>query len=195
MTLDTKINRGHAKMKKNAKIIKDAFVTVFRNPKYLLMSAILSFLFFFVFIIANNIPFFMSSVSDWGPNPLLLLSFVQYLAKMIITNSGIAMFVSIIAVSTLSAINISMIVYKLKTVRKLSPAQTKKEKGFPFALAGTFGGALSSGCPACSATLISLMGVSGGLAIFPFKGLELRDHPKIGQPHFTTASNLMAFAV
>ena len=39
---------------------------------------------------------------------------------------------------------------------------------------GVVGGALGSGCPVCGATLIGLLGVSGGLAVLPFKGLELK---------------------
>ena len=34
-------------------------------------------------------------------------------------------------------------------------------------------GAFATGCPACGAYLLSLLGISGGLALLPFGGLEL----------------------
>jgi hypothetical protein len=38
---------------------------------------------------------------------------------------------------------------------------------------GTLGGAFAASCSACSTALISLLGISGSLAIFPFGGLEI----------------------
>jgi hypothetical protein len=40
-------------------------------------------------------------------------------------------------------------------------------------IVGGFVGAFGAGCPACGAYLFSLVGVSGGLALLPFGGLEL----------------------
>lgn len=40
-------------------------------------------------------------------------------------------------------------------------------------IVGGFVGAFGAGCPACGAYLLSLLGVSGGLALLPFGGLEL----------------------
>lgn len=37
-----------------------------------------------------------------------------------------------------------------------------------------FLGAVSSGCPTCGAFLVSLLGIGGGLAAFPFQGLEIK---------------------
>ncbi|MBI4101480.1 MAG: hypothetical protein HY443_00755, partial [Candidatus Nealsonbacteria bacterium] len=39
---------------------------------------------------------------------------------------------------------------------------------------GTFLGGLSVGCPVCGAYLASLLGISGGLFVFPFQGLEIK---------------------
>lgn len=41
-------------------------------------------------------------------------------------------------------------------------------------LIGTFLGAVSTGCPVCGAWLISFLGIGGGLAVFPFQGLEIK---------------------
>ena len=40
-------------------------------------------------------------------------------------------------------------------------------------IVGGIVGAFGAGCPACGAYLFSLLGISGGLAILPFGGLEL----------------------
>ncbi|MBI3485483.1 hypothetical protein HY025_00905 [Candidatus Daviesbacteria bacterium] len=39
---------------------------------------------------------------------------------------------------------------------------------------GTLVGAFAASCPICSGVLLSLVGITGGLAVFPFKGLELK---------------------
>ncbi|MHB8567120.1 MAG: hypothetical protein ACYC7D_11380 [Nitrososphaerales archaeon] len=160
------------------KFVKNAFLMVFRNQKYILSAAALSVILFFIFIIVNNIPFFISSASEWGTNPILLITFVLYLAKMIVSNAGIVALGAIVAVSILVAINISMIIYRIRTKNVMQDSTVNasgrtKRGSFALSVGGIFGGALSSGCPACSATLITLLGVSGGLAVFPMKGLEL----------------------
>ena len=42
------------------------------------------------------------------------------------------------------------------------------------AFGGFFMGALGAGCPACATGLLSVLGVTGGLAVLPFDGWELR---------------------
>lgn len=39
---------------------------------------------------------------------------------------------------------------------------------------GSFLGGLSVGCPVCGAYLASILGISGGLFVFPFQGLEIK---------------------
>jgi hypothetical protein len=39
---------------------------------------------------------------------------------------------------------------------------------------GVLAGAFASGCPVCGSLLLPLIGISGGLAAFPFRGLELK---------------------
>ncbi len=39
---------------------------------------------------------------------------------------------------------------------------------------GCFVGALSMGCPVCGSLLLPILGVAGGLSVFPFQGLELK---------------------
>ncbi len=39
---------------------------------------------------------------------------------------------------------------------------------------GVLAGAFASGCPVCGSLLLPLIGISSGLAAFPFRGLELK---------------------
>ena len=71
-------------------------------------------------------------------------------------------------VAVLGGINIALVVYNIKTQRM------KLQKSSSSAI---FGGALAAftpGCPACTTSLTAVLGIVGGLAIFPLQGLELK---------------------
>ena len=71
-------------------------------------------------------------------------------------------------VAVLGGINIALVVYNIKTQRM------NLQKSSSSAI---FGGALAAftpGCPACTTSLTAVLGIVGGLAIFPLQGLELK---------------------
>ena len=71
-------------------------------------------------------------------------------------------------VAVLGGINIALVAYNIKTQRM------NVQKGGSSAI---FGGALAAftpGCPACTTSLTAILGIVGGLAIFPLQGLELK---------------------
>ena len=71
-------------------------------------------------------------------------------------------------VAVLGGINIALVAYNIKTQRM------NLQKGGSTAI---FGGALAAftpGCPACTTSLTAVLGIVGGLAIFPLQGLELK---------------------
>lgn len=156
----------------NVSVMKSALQIVFRNPAYVVSSILISSFMFFIFILANNFSTFVT-VIGLNASPKLLLDVTTNGASNILYAAGAALFSSIIAVSILSGITISMIIYQLRTTRSLGGK--KNLAGF----GGIFGGAFSSACSACSTTLASIFGVAGGLAIFPLKGLEI-SLPSIG---------------
>ena len=83
----------------------------------------------------------------------------QYLAASI----GLTIIVAI-----LGGINIALVIYNIKTQRM------NLQKNSSSAI---FGGALAAftpGCPACTTSLTAILGIVGGLAIFPLQGLELK---------------------
>ena len=72
-------------------------------------------------------------------------------------------------VAVLGGINISLVVYNIKTQRN----KNMKKSGTSAVLGGALT-AFTPGCPACTTSLSAVLGVVGGLAIFPLQGLELK---------------------
>ena len=74
-----------------------------------------------------------------------------------------------IAVSILAGINTSLVVYNIKTQKTMN-----LKKGVTSAVLGGALTAFTPGCPACTTSLSAILGIVGGLAIFPLYGLELK---------------------
>ncbi|MEE2605917.1 MAG: hypothetical protein VX539_02115 [Thermoproteota archaeon] len=72
-------------------------------------------------------------------------------------------------VAILAGINIALVAYNIKAQRSMNV----KKKGVTTFLGGTLT-AFTPGCPACTTSLSALLGIVGGLAIFPLHGLELK---------------------
>ena len=72
-------------------------------------------------------------------------------------------------VAILAGINIALVAYNIKIQRSNN---TKKSNVSAF-LGGTLT-AFTPGCPACTTSLTAVLGVVGGLAIFPLQGIELK---------------------
>jgi len=72
-------------------------------------------------------------------------------------------------VAILAGVNIALVAYNIKVQRN----NTIKKSG----VSAFMGGALTAftpGCPACTTSLTAVLGIVGGLAIFPLHGLELK---------------------
>ena len=72
-------------------------------------------------------------------------------------------------VAVLGGINIALVVYNIKTQRN----KNMKKSGSSAVLGGALT-AFTPGCPACTTSLSAVLGIVGGLAIFPLQGLELK---------------------
>ena len=73
-----------------------------------------------------------------------------------------------IATVILFGVNVALAVYLFRRTKRLT---VKDQSGT--VLGGTVG-AFAAACPVCGAFLLSLIGVTGGLASLPFDGLELK---------------------
>lgn len=153
-------------------VMKSAFQKVFTNPRYVILSILISFFMFFVFILANNFSAFVTML-EINPSAKLFVEIITNGATNILYAAGPALFASIIVVCILSGITISMIVCRFQITRSFGGKKNLASVG------GILGGGFASACSACSATLASIMGAAGGLAIFPLKGLEF-SLPSIG---------------
>jgi hypothetical protein len=102
---------------------------------------------------------------------LTLSSAVNHnLVTLVISTEYIAASIGLtLVVAVLGGINIALVIYNIKTQKTMN-----LKKGGSSAI---FGGALTAftpGCPACTTSLSAILGIVGGLAIFPLQGLELK---------------------
>ena len=74
-----------------------------------------------------------------------------------------------VIVAVLAGINIALVAYNIKTQR----TRNIKKNGTNAILGGALT-AFTPGCPACTTSLTAILGIVGGLAIFPLQGLELK---------------------
>ena len=110
-------------------------------------------------IVLGLVYYFLTLSSAVNHNLIALYVSPEYLVASI----GLTFVVAI-----LGGINIALVVYNIKTQRM------NLQKGGTSAI---FGGALAAftpGCPACTTSLTAILGIVGGLAIFPLQGLELK---------------------
>jgi len=104
--------------------------------------------------------YFLTLSSAVNHNLVTLVVSTEYLVASI----GLTLVVAV-----LGGINIALVVYNIKTQKTMN-----LKKGGSSAI---FGGALTAftpGCPACTTSLSAILGIVGGLAIFPLQGLELK---------------------
>lgn len=90
----------------------------------------------------------------------------------------------------LFGLNVPLLVYRW---RKYGfPKLTKQAGGGLGATIGVF----ASACPVCGSTLLSAIGVAGGLTVFPFQGLELKalSFGLMLVPFWSTTNELKLFA-
>ena len=123
---------------------------VYKNKTYLVLSIIVSLL---TFLALYYLTFYFTT-----PTALRSTegSFYFYFT-----------FASNFIISVLFGFNTSAIVSKIRMKSKIA-------KDTSLAGSGAIVGAFASGCPVCGSLLLPLIGISGGLAAFPLRGLELK---------------------
>ena len=89
---------------------------------------------------------------------------IEFLPAYIIASISLTAIVAILA-----GINIALVAYNIKIQR----SNNIKKSGVSTFLGGTLT-AFTPGCPACTTSLTAVLGVVGGLAIFPLQGIELK---------------------
>lgn len=133
------------------KNIISAFKIVFKDYLYifLALSSALNMLGIYYFIFSRSTTFKVFTESNSG--------FYNW-----------ASIISTILISLLFGIVLTFLIWQIRQKKEKNPANLGN------GLIAGFLGAVSTGCPVCGAFLVSLLGIGGGLAAFPFQGLEIK---------------------
>ena len=153
------------------KTILRAVQEVFRDPRYLILAAMVGLTAFAFSVWFPNLglmgEIFMNSNTPLSSK----IQFAVNLLGGIRTNFSVLSASYTIAIAALFGINITMIVYYLKKKRAVLQ-RTELATSFGAALAGIFG----VGCAACGSFLLSAtlsaIGATGALALLPLRGGE-----------------------
>lgn len=146
--------------------ILSALKLLFTSPGYLLLTFLVALTLFAVYFVINDLALYRSAVSISGSLMFLWKVFANHVFTVAETSSLLNVF-AVGVVSLLGGFNLSLTVLRvLRTKIFIGRASLP-------GVFGTLGGAFAASCTACSTALISLLGVSGGLVIFPFGGLEI----------------------
>lgn len=139
---------------------------LFSQPFYLALAILLAVLLFFLYFFLNNISVF-TSIFAVSSDPVLLWRVFANQVGIVWTIGGPFNVLATGGVSILAGTNLSLTVLRVRKVGGVVGGHGV------FATLGSFVGAFGAGCAACQTALISVLGISGGLAIFPFQGLEI----------------------
>lgn len=153
-------------MRERFKITKAALKLVLKKPLWFFATALLAAGFFGVLILLNNLATFASVLRiSW--DPLLFYKVFANQVDMIADVAGLYYLLGIVLVAILAALNFVLLFFKLRIT-----SDGKGGSGIGGSFLGFFGGALGAACPACGSTLLSVLGISSGLAVFPLRGFE-----------------------
>ncbi|MFQ5620411.1 MAG: hypothetical protein ACE5FT_01050 [Candidatus Nanoarchaeia archaeon] len=145
-------------------IQKAALKRVFSKPNYTILAAFIALVLFMLTSVMVNLPLLWTTKSNG----------IVYLTKLI----GSLMVGSFNAFGTLNSItqgvisiligvSVSMVVFKIQALSHLDPKSSSLSAG------GILAALLSMGCASCGMGVLSLLGIAGGLAVLPFRGLEI----------------------
>lgn len=134
-----------------------------KKPAYVLYTLVLSILFFLLYIIINSYFVFISAIKI---NPGLFFEVFINQVRLIWGISGPLNIMAIAAVSIIAGLNLSLTLLRIRNT-KVFIGRTNL-----FSLVGISAGSFGASCSACTTSLIAILGVSGGLAVFPLRGLE-----------------------
>lgn len=137
-----------------------------RNPLYLILALVLAFVLFVVYFVVNDLALYRSAAAISNRLPFLWKVFANQI-EMVWRISGPPNVLAIGAVAGLAGVNISLTVLRVRMTGVFIGKHSLP--GFLGLLGGTF----AASCSACSTALVALVLGSGGLALLPFKGLEI----------------------
>ncbi len=146
-------------------IVKNSMLLVFARPYYILVGIIAAFLMlsFSVLILNASLIFDPISMGYSAFSKVILL--LKLLGGMITNNTFFSAAIMIIT-SLLAGINIALLAFRIKSLKSLNYKETGSSAG------GTITSIMASGCSSCGISVLSMIGLAGGLTFLPFGGLE-----------------------
>lgn len=143
-------------MKKLLTALQIIFSKGFYRNVVLAVSLVAAFVSWWLFYQTTTIPTFLENIQngDFGP-----YSYAY----------GITYIITTLLIIGLSGISVAAAVWLFKH-SKLNNLKAASGGN----LGGLVAGAFAMGCPVCGAFLLSAIGITGGLSIFPLQGLELK---------------------
>ncbi len=139
---------------------------VFSNKKFILISLLVSLIFYAFNASIGNLSLIFSSYSSMGLKSIKLYFLLLYGYSYSITTAS---FITLTIISILFGILFSLMLYKTLVFRRAQ----KNKLGFITSI-GIFLGIAAPGCAACGIGLLPLIGLStGSLLLLPFSRLEL----------------------
>ena len=139
--------------------IMNGLQIIFRQSYYrniaIVASIVVAYLSYWLFYQTTTIPTFLENIKngDFGKYSLLY---------------GYAYIITTVLIIVLSGFSIATAVWLYRH------SQLGKEKTLGANIGGLTAAMFGMGCPVCGAFLLSLVGVAGGLTVFPLQGLELK---------------------
>ena len=142
-----------------------AFSILVHRPWYIILTAVFTVFLFVLYFILNNFSVF-TSIAAVTFDPVILWKVFVNQVDMVWEIAGPINVLAVALVSFLAGLNLSLVVLRTRAT-KVFIGRTNV-----FGFLGVFGGAFGAACSACNTALIGLLGISGGLAVFPLRGLE-----------------------
>lgn len=133
-----------------------------KKPSYLLLSIFLAVFLFIIYFVINHLTIFISA---FNINPGLFWEVFVNQVRIVWLVAPLNV-LAVSSVSLLAGISISLTSIRIKRTKVLIGRVNL------FSLLGVSAGSFGATCSACTTSLIAILGVSGGLAVFPLKGLE-----------------------
>ncbi|MDP1694422.1 MAG: hypothetical protein Q8L34_02675 [Candidatus Woesearchaeota archaeon] len=154
-------NMKERRIEKIGNGLKEAF----NKPQYMFLSLSIAVLFFAINIVLPNSKTLLEIFATQGIGAgwrFLLVLLEGSFGSMTVTSS-----ILLITIAVLLGIVVSLIVYKVKTIKGSSMQNGK------ITTVGAILGIAAPGCASCGIGVLSIFGLTSSLAVLPFKGAEI----------------------
>lgn len=148
------------------KIVKDALFLILDSPLYIFITLSMAFLMISFSVLIMNVSLIFNPIAP-GYTLFDRIVLVFNLLGGLFTNNTLLSASLLISTSLLAGINVALLVIKIKNTKAVSYKESGLSSG------GTIASVMATGCSSCGISILSLIGIAGGLTFLPFGGIEL----------------------